>query len=136
MLDVIKTAFALADDGWLGLVVLTLLLISLVVLGILYRRQKSLLDRTKAILDRSSGFDKLSCEVKNFAKEMDQCFINIHKVIDTSVDSSNHSSEGRHDQISRAHDQMTASANLIAKDLAELKGMFASAMAGIRMGIK
>ena len=136
MLDVIKAAFVLANNGWLGAVLLALLLTTLFVLAVLFKRQKRLLVKTKAILDKSAGFDRLSGEFKNFAEEIDQCFVKIHKVIDTTTDSNNHSNETRHDQITRAHDQMSSSANLITKDLAELKGMFASAMAGLRMGIK
>ena len=133
MFDVIKAAFVLANNGWLGAVLLTL---SLAILGlslVLFMRQKKLLLETRAILTKTDGFDD---NFKDVTGEIDSCFGKLHEVIDESCDKNGHTLESRHDQITRAHEQMSLTAAAMSKDVSELKGMFNSVLAGIRVGIK
>jgi len=136
MFDVVKAAFVLANNGWLGAVLLSLTLIIIVILLIIFKRQRKLIRKTKELLDKASDFDTLSVEFKDFAGEIEKCFGRVHEVLDSSDDKNNLTQDSRHNQITRAQEQLTISASVIARDLAELKGMFNSAMSGIRIGIK
>jgi len=136
MLDVVKTLFELANNGWLGAVLLTLSTGITFILVVILKRQRVLLGKTKRILDKTVGFDTLNSEFKNFSEEIDKSFVRVHRVIDQTGGRHEGTNLTRHEQVTREHDHLTQSANLIAKDLAEIKGMFNSVMAGMRIGIK
>ncbi len=136
MLDVIKAAFELANNGWLGVVLLVLSLTTVVVLGILLRRQSVLLKKTHYILDKTNGFDTLNSGFKSFSEEIDRSFFKVHGVIDKASTRHQGANQIWHEQVSREHNQLSTTAHLIGKDLAEIKGMFNSVMAGMRTGVK
>ena len=136
MFDIIKSAFELANNGWLGAVLLTLLLITVGINIVIFRRQRRLLYKTRTILAKTGEFGKLTNHFNSFSTQIDECFSEMHQWIDDSDNKMDSNHRLRHDQLTRYHERVAAVSGDLGKDLAELKGMLNSAMSVARVGIK
>lgn len=136
MFDMVKAAFELANNGWLGAVLLILLLSTVTINVIIFRRQIRLLAKSRAILDKTEEFGKLTTDFNGFSTQIDECFNEMHQWIDDSDTKMDSNHRERHEQLTRHHERVALVSGDLGKDLAELKGMLSSAMTGSRVGIK
>lgn len=136
MFDVLKTIFDLSQDGWLGFLLLSTVLAILGINVVLFKRQRRLLAKTRKILDKTSEFARLTEDFQIFSTQIDDCFADMHTLIDKSDSKMDANHQQRHEQLTRYHERVAQVSGELGKDLAELKGILSSGVSVTRIGIK
>jgi len=136
MYDMIKAVFQLAAEGYAGVVIILLLLLLVFMLNKIRLRQAATIQNIEELRKESSKVENLSKDLSDFNDVVDKCFSDLHSFLDVEVDKTNAETTRKHSEVVDSHNRILAAASLITKDIAELKGMFNAAIAGIHKGIK